>query len=712
MGKVKSIKKAVALLLILALTVVSFAGCSNNKKDGADDGNNTGNNSGNTDTDDTDAGNDANDDTNSDAEIVKEAPMLAEQVAAGTLPKLEERLPVASDVMVETDIMSLGEYGGSITSSSNDSARWGWGPWTEQSMFRFKQDGSGEVEANVCKDFYSNDDATVWTIELREGMKWSDGHPFTADDVIFYYDHMSTPALNPDRTPVAVDAEGYYPAYTSKPYNCYQVIKDGVTYWAKFDKVDDYKFTVTFAAPKPNFSVAAAVDNKWMFLPKHFYVNYVARKDGVADDASFPLITQEQAIANANKDFGRQWEDYSTMGKDIGYYNWDYAIVPQLRSFIAVKDNWNTVGETYELVRNPYFWKVDSEGRQLPYLDSLKFVIINDGDQVVLKQTAGEIDISTVDAANYSTVVSATQSTHSVVPWVRPEWQSGPALALCQTVMDLDKRALFQDLRFREALSIAVDRNLVNNTLMNGQAALSQAAPIEGAGGYDPEWTSKWTEFNVDKANTLLDEITEPWDRTEGTYRKMKGTTKDVEIVISTSDIAADGDAIALLQTAYKAIGVKVSDKVDAEISKSILVNNIEAKFEGVGITSPAIRPDIIVPMRNFSCWYGAYGKWYEDGKTTTNGGIEPSGDMLELINAYDAIKTAAGANRDQVVAENVEKIYDLHQKNIWIIGFLAPLPLDWVVNNRVKNYPSNIIWADEYRFASMMRPEQLFVTE
>lgn len=413
----------------------------------------------------------------------KEAPMLAELVAKGELPPLEERIPVASDVMVEPDIMSLGEYGGSVTITSRDSGRWSWGPYVEQSMFRFKQDGSGEVEPNVAKAFYSNEDGTVWTIELREGMKWSDGHPFTADDVIFYYDHMSTPALNPDRTPVPVDAEGYHTPFTTRAYNCYQTIKDGKTYWAEFEKIDDYTITVTFAAPKPNFPEAVAVDNKWMFLPKHFYVNYVARKDGVADDPTFPLITEEEALANANRDFNRQWDNYSTMGNAIGYYHWDYAIVPQLRSFIAVKDNWNQVGEVYELVRNPYFWKVDSEGRQLPYLDSIKVIIVNEAEQRTLKQAAGEFDVSEIDFADYSTVVRATQGTHKVVPWVSLDWQGGYGLALNQTVKDLDKRALFQDIRFREALSIAVDRNLMNNTLMNGQSSPQQAGPAAGTLG-------------------------------------------------------------------------------------------------------------------------------------------------------------------------------------------------------------------------------------
>ena len=282
-------------------------------------------------------------------QVKKEAPMLAQQVKDGKLPKLEERIPVKEDVMVEKDVKELGKYGGSITITSNDSGRWGWGPWTEQGMFRFKQDGSGKVEPNVAKKFYANEDSSVWTIELREGMKWSDGKPFTADDVIFYYDHVSTPALNADRTAVPQGDPKYYNAFTTKPYQAYQVNKDGQSYWAEFKKINDYKFTVTFKAPKPSFPEDVAIDNKWMFLPKHVYKDFVARKDGVTDDKSFPLITQEQAIDNANKALGMQWDSYEKMGKDVGYYNWDYYQIPQLRSFIATKNNWNKVGENIRI---------------------------------------------------------------------------------------------------------------------------------------------------------------------------------------------------------------------------------------------------------------------------------------------------------------------------------------------------------------------------
>ncbi len=639
----------------------------------------------------------------------KEAPMLAEQVAVGKLPPLNERLPAAADVMVEPDVVSLGQYGGSITMQSNDNGRWSaWGYISEQSMFRFKQDGSGEAEPNVCKDFYPNEDSTVWTIRLREGMRWSDGEPFTADDVLFYYNHMSTPALSEDRTAVAADAPGYYSAYTSKPYNCYQVVKDGKKYWAEFAKVHDYEFTVTFAAPKPSFAQDVAVDNKWMFLPKHFYINYVARKDGVADDATFPLITEEQALANANRDFGRQWESYSTMSKAIGYYYWDYAIVPQLRSFIAVKDNWNVVGETYELVRNPYFWKTDSEGRQLPYLDSVKFRIINEQDQITLAASAGEFDI--IDPLEFSVVATALKDTHTLRPWASAAWSTDENIQLNLTVKDLDKRALFQDKRFREALSICVDRNLMNETLRNGVSRPWQASVGEGLPGYDPEWSFKWTEFDVAKANALLDEITEPWDGKEGTYRKMKGTGRDVEIILTIKDPSLYGDFVSLLQSAYKAIGVKLSDKVDADSRTTMLSNDVEASIEVTSVSTPALRPDSIVPMRNVAFWHSAFGKWYEDGKSEANGGIAPTGDVLKLIEAYDRMKAAAGPGRDEIVAQCVQEIYDLHKENVWLIGYLAPMPSRNLVSNKLRNFPQGLLSVDEFRFLGLGRPEQWWI--
>lgn len=686
--------KKIVSVMLAAVMIVSMTACQSSKDQTASAG---------TEPADTKAK------TASDSGASKEAPVLADRVAAGDLPALEERLPVPSDIMVETDSESVGQYGGSMTMTTNDDGRWGWGPTTEQGMFRFKQDGSGEVEPNVAKEFSANEDATVWTIKLREGMRWSNGEPFTADDVIFYYDHMSTPALDENR--VALDSEdpNYYSTYTSKPYNCYQVLVDGKMVWADFEKVNDYEVTITFAAPKPSFAVDVTVDNKWMFLPKHFYINYVARKDGVADDTTFPLITEEEALANANKDFGKAWDSYSAMSRDIGYFNWDYAIVPQVRSFIAVKDNWNAVGETYKLVRNPYFWKTDSEGNQLPYLDSIDYKIINDEAQKTLAAMGGELDFYEKVITDYSTVASSLKDTTVVNDWITAEWSTDENLQLNQTVKDLDKRAMFQDIRFRQALSMCVDRDLMNETLRNGVSTPAQASVQEGLDGYSKTWQTKWTKYDVKAANALLDEVTEPWDGTKGTFRKMKGTDKDAEIIVSIKEPSISGDFISLLKTAYAAVGVRLTDKVDADYRTTMLSNDVEASVEITSVSSPAIRPDSIIPMRNVAVWHSAWGKWYEDGKSTAGGGVEPTGDALELINLYEKMRTASGSDREAVVDECIKQIYELHEKNVWLIGYLAPLPVHNIINKHIQNVPSDLLYVDEFRFVGLARPEQFW---
>ena len=142
----------------------------------------------------------------------REAPMLAQLVAAGKLPPVEERLPVKSDVMVIPAIDEVGKYGGSLRRvligpgdvSCNVGRVNGMAP------FRYTMDGT-ELVAHTAKGMEPNSDGSEWTVNLREGLKWSDGAPFTADDWIFRRGNSrrsrcsigpSSPRqVRPDRTP-------------------------------------------------------------------------------------------------------------------------------------------------------------------------------------------------------------------------------------------------------------------------------------------------------------------------------------------------------------------------------------------------------------------------------------------------------------------------------------------------------------------------------
>ena len=163
------------------------------------------------------------------------------------LPAVAERMPV--EPMVEdADYLTIGTYGGELKRSA-DSGNWNAGKPIEEGLFRFKTDGS--VEPNVAKGFDVNEDATVYTIYLREGMRWSDGEPFTAEDCVWFFNDV---CLN------KIDSKGVR--------NCH---KDANGNPAVVAKVDDYTFTVTFGTPKYDFIEALTVDLKWHFAPKHVF---------------------------------------------------------------------------------------------------------------------------------------------------------------------------------------------------------------------------------------------------------------------------------------------------------------------------------------------------------------------------------------------------------------------------------------------------------
>ena len=184
-----------------------------------------------------------------------EAPMLETLVQSGALPPVEERMPVASEILVVDVEKEIGQYGGTwnnVWKGVDD--KWAPGKMTEEPLFRFKADGSG-IEPNVAKGYDVSEDARVYTIYLREGMRWSDGVPFTVEDVLFYWEHMLKQET-----------------FGKQVYDCYYSVdpETGDRALCEIEKVDDYTFRVTHKYPSALFLERVAIDNKWFFAPKHY----------------------------------------------------------------------------------------------------------------------------------------------------------------------------------------------------------------------------------------------------------------------------------------------------------------------------------------------------------------------------------------------------------------------------------------------------------
>lgn len=695
-------KRMVAMLLAVWMTVGILAGCG---------GNNTANNSPATNGNDTQQSQ-----TTPEGEVVKEAPMLQSLVAAGTIPTLEERLPSASDVYVEEAYSPKDEtpvYGG--TMRTPNAGMWYFGPIAEEPLFRMLDDGT--VEPNVAKSYDLSDDGLVYTIHLREGMKWSDGTPFTATDCVYYYNYVLVTDVDNETGKVTK-------SNTTKYYNWYmsEDPTDGILKPAQVRYVDDTTFTITLYSPKPTLLQAICIDNKWMFCPKEWYKDIMAVNmdaphwSGETDlkligGEGLTTVTEDEALANAKaKNVLYTFEDYTKLCDQLGYRYWQYAGRPTLRP-------WNITSalteQTLVFERNPYYWKVDSEGRQLPYVDKIEYVTMDES------LNAQEIMAGNLDFCGFGTeffpTYKAGEATgcYNIKTMVSPNWTVS-SLQLNQTYKDEQYAALFSEIDFRHALSIAVDRNEMNEIVFNGMDVIQQAAAPEGTAEYIEGATTKWIELDVDEANRLLDGIDMiSSDFNADGYRTFVGGANDgkaITLEVETkADSAADSQAVALLAQYYKKIGIQVVEVANTDNNmrneKYYAGNVAMASYEGgTSVFNVMLRPDYLAANRNNVCWLGKYGLEHQDSITP-----EPGTPIAELVDATIDLVKASTMEELQAAGDEILR---LHYENTWIIGFLTDSESRYAVNNRIHNWNEGFVMCDELRFLGYGKPYTWFIQE
>ena len=619
--------------------------------------------------------------------VFTEAPFLT---AAGTYGKVEDRLPVADDVMIESvdaagNALEIGVYGGELKRSAGG-GNWDAGKPIEEGLFRFNT--SGTVEPNVAKGYDVSDDYTVYTIYLREGMKWSDGEPFTAEDCVWFYNAV---CLN------KVDGKGVR--------SCH---KDANGDPAVVEKVDDTTFTVTFGTPKYDFVEALTVDLKWHYAPKHVFekmVDLVIESKGM-EDGDAKTAKEAEALAAAQEICGVEFSDVGKAGKEMLYYFWNYPGIPTLNPFVLSNEaGKNSIkGEYYEFVRNPYYWKVDAKGQQLPYMDKIVYTTVQNETQTLMLLLDGTVDYQTIAVQDAPTVLDAETTSGTKInlyQWAPTYWGSGEyQLHLNLGIADEQKNALFNNPDFRQALSIAVDRVEMAATLTNNWNEPGQAAPQEGALGYSEEWANQWTEYDPAKAQTLLESagLTKGSD---GFYAFADGTKFELNIV-SVADSGA-GTTYEFLKKYFNDVGIKCNfnDYDRSVVDNDLMAGSIECMLfpvTPIGDISIALKPNSMIPGSATNvAWYGTMNE-----ETAT-------GDLKTLIDLKQKLdETGDPDARAQIVNDMMA----LHQKNQWTIGYIAEAPAIHAVNARIHNFPDGLVWSDIYRDMGIAHCQCWFIQE
>ena len=594
-----------------------------------------------------------------------QAPMLDSM----DLPAVEDRLP--TEPMVEdADYLTIGTYGGELRRSAGG-GNWDAGKPIEEGLFRFTT--TGEIEPNVAKGYSVNEDATVYTIYLREGMKWSDGAPFTAEDCVWFYNYV---CLN------KVDSKGVR--------NCH---KDADGNPAVVEKVDDYTFTVTFGTPKYDFIEALTVDLKWHYAPKHIFEKMV--------DAAIAGDT-ETALAEAKAICGLEFSDVSKAGKELLYYFWNYQGVPTLNPYVlSTEEGKNNIkGEYYEFVRNPYYWKVDAAGQQLPYIDKIVYVTVSNVDQQLMLLLDGTVDYQTVAMESIPTILDS-QTAINIYEWSGGDWGDvGTQLHFNLGIADEHLNALFNNKDFRQAMSICVDREEFAGLYSDGWLEGGQAAPQPGALGYSEEWTTQWTEYDVAKAKALFESAGLVMGA-DGYYDFADGT----DFVLNIVSVADNGAAetYKILEPYFRAAGIKCTfkDSDRSNIDNDLLAGTIECMLfpvTGIGDISIILKPNSMVPgYATNVAWYGTMNE-----ETAT-------GDLKTLIELKKQLDVTSDAEARTDIALQMLK---LHQDNQWTIAYVQAAPAYHAVNARIQNFLADGVWSDIYRDMGIAHCQCWYIAE
>lgn len=283
---------------------------------------------------------------------------------------------------------------------------------------------------------------------------------------------------------------------------------------------------------------------------------------------------------------------------------------------------------------------------------------------------------------------------------------SDPLIMPNQTCKDPVLRKLFQDNRFRKALSLAINREEINELLWLGQAEPRQASLVSGAPYYSEEWERAYAEHDLKKANSFLDEMGLEWD--ENQEYRLRPDGKMLAVVIEfTPAYATWSDTLELVKDYWKEIGIKVALKPE---ERSLYETRSAANKHEIGIWFMGRQIPFLVAPRNLipstvgqGTWGGEYARWYATGGKA---GEKPVGDIARLQELYDKIQLGTDEEERKGL---VEEIIQLHIKNIWMIGTVGEMPYPVVVKNNLRNVPDELTLEDNLGYVRVANPYQFF---
>ena len=616
----------------------------------------------------------------------QEAPMLAEMVAAGELPPVEER--VGPEPLVLKPIHEIGTYGGTWRRGfigPNDGANATRAVLHDRPLhWNYTET---EIVPNVARDWEVSADGRTTTLHLRQGMRWSDGAPFTADDWVFWYDHMAT---NNDLRRGGIG----------------ELMLNGKP--VRVVKVSDT--AVAFVSDDPYYGLL----NK---LASTSWLSGHGRWGGASGGGFAPA----HYIKQFHPDFIGQ-DKVEAMAKEAGFDNWALFVNEKNRSWLnpelPIVSAWQVTvpitEETFEWKRNAYSMWMDEAGNQLPYID---FIVMTKGENLEvlnLRAIAGEFDsmarhmdlrklpvfLENEEKGNYKVHLDTSQHGGDAAIYVNSTFEA-----------DAEIGKWLGNVDFRRALSLGIDRDAINEVFFLGLGTPGSIAPEETtiySPGPDSEWRTLWSTHDPDTANRMLDEMGLDQKDAEGYRLRTDGGGRlviELMTYLSFMDFTGLGE---MVKEQYQQIGIFLDVK---EYERSLSGRRVAANEHHLTINVPwgagnvFGHPTALWPNRANAYQGPLWGEWIATGGES---GREPPAEVKRVNELYQMAKMAP----PDEAAEMAKEMWRIILDQQWMIGTVGLSPTIQgvrIVSNNLGNIPARQMNNANTSNPNISRPEQWF---
>ena len=603
-----------------------------------------------------------------------EAPIVADLVREGRLPPVADR--VGPEPVVMEGVDGVGRYGGTwqrLVNSITDLNTIYW-RLSASNLVRWSPQGY-PIVPHVAKSWTVSPDYREYTFTLRRGMRWSDGYPVTTEDIMYWYR----------------DELGYFDV---QPRN---LMRAGATL-GRVEKIDDLRVRFVFDDPNPLFleRLASTSMNYEDFTEHIVPAHYLRKYHPALGDQE--LIRRTMAALNLSS---------------------PVALYKHMKHFMNPEQPrlWPWIPHTFRatapqiFVRNPYYWCVDTEGNQLPYLDRL-VMDVRSTNLIAVAAANGEPSMQDrhIRYDDYTLLLdNAARNGYSVYHWKQSTQSLFTIFPNLNRRIDPArpdtrwKHELLNEARFRQALSLAINRRDIIHAEFNDDAEPAQIAPPPDSPYYNARLRNSFTAYDPARANQLLDELGLTRRDSEG-YRTFPDGTR-MTFTLNVSDYTIQGPAQFVIDD-WAAVGVRVLYRLRArrlfEQEKLTLEHDFTV-WTGESEFYPIVEPRNFVPTYMEAFYAPAFGTWYQygglyrDPAARRPSAIEPPvGHPLRRAMELLDETLVMSSESDRIAHFN--QILELAADQVWTISIATPPPQLVVVKNGFRNVPRTALFGGNFQ--------------